>query len=68
MKQSPEDVEIRRFEPRKTAAIRVKTTRDKVTPKVIQLLNETAGYLQSQGITPVGAGFGIYHEVGGTAF
>ena len=68
MKQSPEDVEIREFEPRKTAAIRVKTTLDKVTPKVTQLLNETAEYLQSQGITPAGPGFGIYYEVGGHGF
>ncbi len=68
MKPSPEAVEIREFEPRKTAAIRVKTTLDKVTPKVIQLLNETAEYLQSQGITPAGPGFGVYYEVGGHGF
>ncbi len=59
---------IRAYEPRKTAAIRVKTTMDKVTPKVTQLLNETAEYLQSQGIAPAGHGFGIYYEVGTHGF
>ena len=68
MKPSPEAAEIRGFEPRRTAAIRVKTTLDKVTPKVTQLLNETAEYLQSQGIAPAGPGFGIYYEVGGARF
>lgn len=68
MKQSPEAAEIRGYEARKTAAIRVKTTMDKVTYKVTQLLNETAEYLQSQGITPAGPGFGIYYEVGGHGF
>ena len=68
MKPSPEAAEIRGFEARRTAAIRVKTTLDKVSPKVTQLLNETAEYLQSQGIAPAGPGFGIYYEVGGHGF
>ena len=69
MKQSIEyAVEIREYEPRKTAAIRVKTTLDKVSPKVTQLLNETAEYLESLGLTPAGPGFGIYYEVGGHGF
>lgn len=69
MKQSLEyAVEIREYEPRKTAAIRVKTTLDKVSPKVTQLLNETAEYLESLGLTPAGPGFGIYYEVGGHGF
>jgi len=68
MKESPEAAEIRQFEPRNTAAIRVKTTLDKMTPKVIQLLNETAAYLESQGVAPAGPGFGIYHDVGRHGF
>mgnify|MGYP006166550157 FL=1 len=59
MKESPEAAEIRQFKPRNTAAIRVKTTLDKMTPKVIQLLNETAAYLESQGVAPAGPGIGI---------
>ena len=62
------EVEIREYGPRQTAAIRVKTTLDKVSPKVIQLLNETATYLESQGVAPAGPGFGIYYEVGGHGF
>lgn len=68
MKESPEAAEIRQFKPRNTAAIRVKTTLDKMTPKVIQLLNETAAYLESQGVAPAGPGFGIYHDVGRHGF
>jgi len=68
MKETPEAAQIREFAPRTTATVRVKTTLNKVTPKVIQLLNETAEYLGAQGVSPSGPGFGIYHEVGRHGF
>jgi effector-binding domain-containing protein len=68
MKETPDGAEIRLFEPQHTASVRVKTTLNKMTPKVTQLLNETAEFLQSQGISPMGPGFGIYHEVGRHGF
>ena len=58
------DVEIREFKPQRMAAVRAKTTINKVTEKVVQLLGETAEYLQSQGVEPTGPGFGVYYEVG----
>ena len=58
------NIKIRDFKPQKIAAIRAKTTIDKVTPKVTQLLQETAEYLDAAGIKPAGPGVGIYYEVG----
>ncbi len=57
-------IQIREYRPQKIAAIRAKTTIDKVTPKVTQLLQETADYLDSVGVTPTGPGMGVYYEVG----
>lgn len=57
-------IKIKEYSPTKTAAVRVKTTLDKVPEKVSQLLNETYEYLEGQGIEPTGPGFGIYYEVG----
>ena len=57
-------IQIRDCKPQKIAAIRAKTTINKVTPKVVQLLQETADYLESVGVQPTGPGFGVYYEVG----
>lgn len=57
-------IQIREIKPQKIAAIRAKTTINKVTPKVVQLLQETADYLESVGVQPTGPGFGVYYEVG----
>ena len=57
-------IQIREIKPQKIAAIRAKTTINKVTPKVVQLLQETAEYLESVGVQPTGPGFGVYYEVG----
>jgi effector-binding domain-containing protein len=57
-------IQIRDCKPQKIAAIRAKTTINKVTPKVVQLLQETADYLESVGVEPTGPGFGVYYEVG----
>ena len=57
-------IQIRECKPQKIAAIRAKTTINKVTPKVVQLLQETADYLESIGVEPTGPGFGVYYEVG----
>ncbi len=57
-------IQIRAYRPQKIAAVRAKTTIDKVTPKVTQLLQETADYLQSIGVEPSGPGVGVYYEVG----
>lgn len=58
------DIQVRSFAPQKFAAVRAKTTIDKVTPKVTQLLRETADYLDSVGVQPIGPGVGVYYEVG----
>lgn len=58
------DITIKEFREQKMAAVRAKTTLNKVTEKVTQLLGETSDYLESQGIRPTGPGFGIYYEVG----
>ena len=57
-------IQLRSYKPQKIAAVRAKTTIDKVTPKVTQLLQETADYLESVGVQPVGPGVGVYYEVG----
>ncbi len=57
-------IEIRDCKPQKIAAIRAKTTINKVTPKVAQLLRETAERLESVGVRPAGPGVGVYYEVG----
>ena len=57
-------IEIRDCKPQKIAAIRAKTTINKVTPKVAQLLREAAEYLDSVGARPAGPGVGVYYEVG----
>lgn len=57
-------IQIREIKPQKIAAVRAKTTINKVTPKVVQLLQETAEYLESVGVQPAGPGFGVYYEVG----
>lgn len=57
-------IEIRECKPQKIAAIRAKTTINKVTPKVAQLLRETAEHLESVGARPAGPGVGVYYEVG----
>ena len=58
------DVTIKDLKPQFFAAVRAKTTINKVTEKVVQLLGETADYLKEQGIEPTGPGFGVYYEVG----
>ena len=58
------DIAIREIKPQRMAAVRAKTTINKVTEKVTQLLGETADYLESQGVKPTGPGFGVYYEVG----
>ena len=57
-------IQLRNYKPQKIAAIRAKTTIDKVTPKVAQLLQETADYLDAVGVKPTGPGVGVYYEVG----
>ncbi len=57
-------IQLRAYKPQKIAAIRAKTTIDKVTPKVTQLLQETSDYLDSVGVRPAGPGVGVYYEVG----
>ena len=47
-------IQIREIKPQKIAAVRAKTTINKVTPKVVQLLQETAEYLESVGVQPAG--------------
>ena len=58
------DIKLKDLQPQQMAAVRAKTTINKITEKVVQLLNETADYLESQGIKPTGPGFGVYYEVG----
>ena len=58
------DVTVRDLKSQLFAAVRAKTTINKVTEKVVQLLGETAEYLKEQGIEPTGPGFGVYYEVG----
>jgi len=58
------DIVTKEIKAQKYAAIRAKTTINKVTEKVTQLLAETADYLESQDIKPTGPGFGVYYEVG----
>ena len=57
-------IEIREYKPQRIASVRAKTTINKVTSKVTQLLQETADYLQSIGVEPTGPGIGVYYEVG----
>jgi effector-binding domain-containing protein len=58
------DISIKEIKPQRFAGVRAKTTINKVTEKVTQLLSETAEYLESQGVKPTGPGFGVYYEVG----
>ena len=58
------DIKVREVRPQQYAGVRAKTTINKVTEKVTQLLNETAEYLESQGAKPTGPGFAVYYEVG----
>jgi effector-binding domain-containing protein len=58
------DISIKEIKPQRFAGVRAKTTINKVTEKVTQLLGETADYLESQGVKPTGPGFGVYYEVG----
>jgi effector-binding domain-containing protein len=58
------DIKVKDFQPQLMAAVRAKTTINKITEKVVQLLTETADYLESQGIEPAGPAFGVYYEVG----
>lgn len=58
------DISIKEIKPQRFAGVRAKTTINKVTEKVTQLLNETAEYLETQGVKPTGPGFGVYYEVG----
>lgn len=58
------EIAIKELKSQRFAAVRAKTTINKVTEKVVQLLSETADYLESEGITPTGPGFGVYYEVG----
>ena len=58
------DIVTKEIKGHRYAAVRAKTTLNKVTEKVIQLLGETADYLETQGIKPTGPGFGVYYEVG----
>jgi effector-binding domain-containing protein len=58
------DISIKEIKPQRFAGVRAKTTINKVTEKVTQLLGETAEYLEAQGVKPTGPGFGVYYEVG----
>jgi effector-binding domain-containing protein len=58
------EISIKELKPQRFAAVRAKTTLNKVTEKVTQLLGETADYLEAEGIKPTGPGFGVYYEVG----
>ncbi|MEK9659342.1 MAG: GyrI-like domain-containing protein [Chloroflexota bacterium] len=58
------NVKVKEYPAQRMAAIRVKTTLNKVPEKVGQLLQETSVYLASQGIEPKGHGFAVYYEVG----
>lgn len=58
------DIVTKEIKAQRIAAVRAKTTINKVTEKVTQLLGETAEYLESQNIKPTGPGFGVYYEVG----
>lgn len=58
------DIKVKELKPQRYAAVRAKTTINKVTEKVTQLLNETAEYLDSQGVKPSGPPFAVYYEVG----
>ena len=58
------DIETKQIKGHRYAAVRAKTTLNKVTEKVLQLLGETAEYLESQNIKPTGPGFGVYYSVG----
>ena len=58
------DITTRDIKQQRYAGVRAKTTINKVTEKVTQLLNETAEYLDSQGVKPTGPGFAVYYEVG----
>lgn len=57
-------IKIKEFPDQLTASIRVKTTLDKVSAKVSQLLGEAEEYLAAEGVKATGPGFGIYYEVG----
>ncbi len=58
------DIVTKEIKEHRYAAVRAKTTLNKVAEKVLQLLGETAEYLESQNIKPTGPGFGVYYEVG----
>ena len=58
------DITVKDIKAQKVAAVRAKTTINKVTEKVTQLLNETKDYLDSVGVKPTGPGFAVYYEVG----
>ena len=58
------DIKIKEVQPQLYAGVRAKTTINKVTEKVTQLLGETADYLETQGVKPAGPGFAVYYEVG----
>ena len=58
------EIKLRDYKPQRIASIRAKTTIDKVTSKVSQLLQETSDYLDGLGVSPAGAGLAVYYEVG----
>lgn len=58
------DIATKQIRAHRYAAVRAKTTLDKVPAKVVQLLGETVDYLDSQDIKPTGPGFGVYYSVG----
>lgn len=58
------DINVKDIKQQRYAAVRAKTTINKVTEKVTQLLSETKEYLDSVNVKPTGPGFAVYYEVG----
>ena len=58
------DVRVKEFKEQTFAAVRAKTTINKVAEKAKQLMTEIGEYLDAQGIKPTGPGFSVYYEVG----